>query len=201
LLNTLETSVTASDLPAVPFTSAIFWLRPRRPTLTVPAQLRIKDDAVTATPIRGRLDDTIRLRPITDSLNNFADRAVSEHLLSVPGVQLDEWAVDDHWVKVPVTEPTVVTDDQVTWQVTSELALHHTDHAGGYLSLPATGGFDGPVRQVCVDLTVSECTELVVALASLQYWRFDLSTKLDASPAAKRRGLQRARCVRGITRR
>lgn len=174
-----------------------------RPALAAKAQLRIEEDTVVATPNPARLGGpSIYLRPTTDRLDHDVDRDLAELLLAVPGVRSEDWAIDATGsVDVPVAEPTTVTDDEVTWQVTDELVVHHTDRFEGYLSLPLVNGVGGPVRQADVELTVPECTQLVVALASLQYWRFELNTAFAAAATTKRRGLQRARALRGITRR
>ncbi|WP_394622420.1 hypothetical protein JNUCC0626_49680 (plasmid) [Lentzea sp. JNUCC 0626] len=189
--------------PALPFAPGDTWTIWIRSPLAVPAQLRIEDDTITATSNPGQLDDTVRLRLITESLDADVDRDLAEHLLAFPGVRSDQWAMGsmNGSVDVPVVEPTTVTDDQVTWQVTAELAVHHTDRVEGYFSLPAVGGVGGPVQQDCVDLTLPECTQLVIALASLQHWRFELNAEFAAAATTKRRGLQRARAVRGIVRR
>ncbi|KOV84722.1 hypothetical protein ADL03_15755 [Nocardia sp. NRRL S-836] len=172
-----------------------------RPTLASPVQLRIEEGTVVATPNPAWLGGpTVSLRPTTGRLDNAVDRDLAELLLSVPGVRSEDWAIDAAGsVDVPVAEPSTITDDEVTRQVTDELVVHHTDRFEGCLSPSMVNGVGGPVRQADVDLTLPECTQLVVALASLQYWRFELNTPFAAA-ATKRRGLRRARGLRGLTR-
>jgi hypothetical protein len=194
--------VIARRTPTMPFAPGDVWtVWSGRPALATKAQLRIEEDTVIATPNPARLGGpTIYLRPVTDRLDNDVDRDLAELLLAIPGVRAEEWAIDaDGSVDVPVAEPTVITDDQVTWRVTDELEVHHTDRFEGYLSLPMVRGIGGPVRKADVELTLPECTQLVVALASLQYWRFDLNTAFATAATTKRRGLQRARTARGLT--
>lgn len=187
--------------PTVPFAHGAIWPHHvRRSTSRVPTQLRIgeyvrEEEFTDATPHSG---STIRLRPTGEPLANFVARELAELLLSVPGVRPDTWAGPDRWVDVPVAEPTTITDDQLTWHVTSELAVHHTDHVGAYFSLTTADAASALAHQGHVDLTLPECTQLVIALASVQYWLFELGTNFNATPTAKRRGLQRARTMRGI---
>lgn len=104
---------------------------------------------------------------------------VVEALLGVPDVLRPEWTVEPKSgvVDVPVARPTIVTDTELTWQVTPALSVHHSDNATvGLLRLSTTPSSPGPSF---IDLTRAECTNLTTALASLRYWRLALQDMRD----------------------
>lgn len=181
-----------SGLPFAPGAVWPVWPQPAPPN---PVELRVEAQTVTARTDPARLGDEVRLRLVTASLDDGVDRKLAELLLTVPGVRPDECEIDPNGsVDVRVVEPTTVTDNRVVWQVTAELAVVHTD-SGGCLSLDATESAPS------VDLTHTECRRLVTALVSMRHWRLVLVDASTAEATAKRRGLQRARAVRGFARR
>lgn len=132
------------------------------------------------------------VRLVLDSydLTRDVDRDLAEVLAALPGVRPAEVVADNHiTVEVPIIAPDVVEDYLVTWTVTDELSVTHTDRVEAYLELPAE-----PRRmhgKPCVDLTPAQTWHLVRVLTSLQYWQFQLQAEFAGAATVLRKDMQR----------
>jgi hypothetical protein len=131
-------------------------------------------------------------------LDTTAVDVITTALLAIPDVPAPTWITEPKSgaIAVPVTLPTTVTDDEITWHITPTLSLRHNDSSAlsGVIELPESGS----AYTAFTDLTRAQCRALVVALASMRYWDREMGPFRTGT--AVRRALRRAIAVRAMFR-
>jgi hypothetical protein len=132
---------------------------------------------------------TIRLSLEDQTLTDEAARDLLELLVGVPGVLPPCVTPDDFWcVPVEVHAPDTVTDHELTWTVTGDLSVWHTDIDDAFLSWTEPARRD-TTRPPFVELTYRETWKLACALTSLRYWHARLRERYAGAATTTRRGL------------